>query len=199
MHARNALLLLACCAVVLPLAASAQGADTQQLQQKLDSQNGALAGAQGSLDNVQAKLDKAQAAYDAEQAKLDQVKADIKAAHERLLILERKLELANAALTSNLVGQYKGNYPDLITVLMNSHGFAELVDTANFLRDVQDRNARILAFDKRMRTEVIAQATRLGKMQVVVEERTAALRVQRNKIDKIHIEVLRRRDALMAK
>lgn len=192
-------LLLACSAVILPLATSAQGADTQQLQQTLDAQNGVLAGAQGSLDKVQARLDAAQAAYDAEQAKLNKIQAEITAAHKRLVMLERKLQLANAALTSNLVGQYKGNHPDLVTVLMNSHGFAELVDTANFLRDVQDRNARILAFAKQMRIEVIAEATRLGKMQVLVEKRTAALQAQRNKIDKIHIEVLRRRDALMAK
>ncbi len=191
-------LLLVCAAALLPLATSAQGADTQQLQQTLDAQNGVLAGAQGSLNKVQAQLDTAQAAYDAEQAKLDKIQSDITAAHARLLMLERKLELANAALTANLVGQYKGNHPDLVTVLMNSHGFSELVDTANFLRDIQDRNSRILAFAKQMRVEVIAEATRLGKMQVVVEKRTAALRIQRNKIDKIHIEVLRRRDALMA-
>ena len=112
-------LLLACSAVVLPLATSAQGADTQQLQQTLDAQNGVLAGAQGSLDKVQARLDAAQAAYDAEQEKLNKIQADITAAHKRLVILERKLQLANAALTSNLVGQYKGNHPDLVTVLMN--------------------------------------------------------------------------------
>ena len=189
----------------LPVVANAQSpssvasrhAAAQRLQQTLAAQDRRVAAVQGSIDQVQTRLDREQAALVAEQARVAALQGRLRAARARLMRLERALERANVALTANLVGQYEGNRPDLISVVLSAHGFADLLDTATFLRDVQDRNTRILSADKRARTQVIAQATLLGSLESEAQRRTSSMLAARNRIDTLRLALLRRRAPLL--
>jgi len=197
---------LAALLAALPVAARGQSAPSvaskhaaaQRLQQTLAAQNRRVAAVQGSIDQVQARLDREQAALSAEQARVGALQGRLRAARARLVRLEQALERANVALTANLVGQYEGNRPDLISVVLSAHGFADLLDTATFLRDVQDRNTRILGADKRARTQVIAQATLLGNLEADAQRRTTAMLAARNRIDTLRLALLRRRAPLLS-
>ncbi len=190
----------------LPVAAHGQSASSvaakhaaaQRLQQTLAAQDRRVAAVQGSIDQVQARLDREQAALAAEQARVTALRERLRAARARLVRLEAALARADVALTANLVGQYEGNRPDLISVVLSAHGFADLLDTATFLHDVQERNARILGDDKRARTQVIAQATLLGNLSAEAQRRTSALLARRNSIDTLRLALLRRQAPLLA-
>ena len=45
------------------------------------------------------------------------------AARDRLVALENRLHLATTVLAANLCASYEGGQPDLMTVILSSHGF----------------------------------------------------------------------------
>ena len=97
----------------------------------------------------------------AREAQLAAVERDVVAARDRLTVLENRLHRAARALTSNLIADYKNPQPDVVTVVLESHGFADALERLNFMRRVQQKNARILGDTKTARTRVLAQAERL--------------------------------------
>src|SRR5213075_921903 len=66
-----------------------------------------------------------QADLDRKQAELAEIQAQLRAERARLLRLRARLAVARRALARRLVELYRSDQPDLMTVVMNSDGFAE--------------------------------------------------------------------------
>ena len=64
-------------------------------------------------------------------------------------------------LAENLVSAYKGGQPSFVTVVMNSNGFADLIERLEFVKRVANRNARILDFTRDTRADVQKQSHQL--------------------------------------
>ncbi len=136
------------------------------------------------LARAQARLSVLQAQASARQAELSRVQGDLVAARDRLTKLENKLHRAAVALASNLVARYEGDAPDVITVVLGAHGFADLLDRIDFLQAAGRHDAEVLRDSRTARTQVIGQAVTLERLQA--------------RDQSLATEVLRTRDATAA-
>jgi peptidoglycan hydrolase CwlO-like protein len=156
-------------------------ADTRQI----DSTSGGLAQARARLAAVQATLN-------AREGELAKVQKSLIAARDRLVDLENRMHLATTALASNLVAGYEGNQPDIVSVILDAHGFGALLDQLSFMAKVADHNASIVGATRVARAQVSAEAVNLEGLEA--RDRKLALQVlsQRNAAAALQAALLHR-------
>jgi peptidoglycan hydrolase CwlO-like protein len=153
---------------------------------KIEQTTGGLRAAQGHLTALQSELSQ-------REAQLGRVQTQLLDARTHLLDLENLLERAAKALSANLVANYEGSAPNLVTVVLQSHGFPDLLDQLAFLRTIGNEDARIVDSTRIARTEVARQADSLGKLEQRDQRLTAVVLAQRNQVAALQDALLRER------
>jgi septal ring factor EnvC (AmiA/AmiB activator) len=155
-------------------------ADSQQIASTSDG----LARARDRLATVQARLDQ-------RVAELKSVQSRLIAARDHLVDLENRLHLATTALSANLVSGYEGGQPDLVSVILSSKGFADLLNQMGFMTRVAHQDANIVKLTRTARAEVSRQATALEGLET--RDRALASQVldQRNQAAALRSALLR--------
>jgi hypothetical protein len=95
----------------------------------------------------------------------------------RALRLRARLAQARDKLATLLRERYAGGRPDMLTVVLESDGFASLLETVDFLRRIQASDEKILAAVRGGRRDALAQRRLLTKL--AIRRRDAAEVVQR--------------------
>ena len=95
-------------------------------------------------------------------------------ARDRLVDLENGLEQATRALAANLVASYEQGRPDLVTVILKSRGFTDVLERVGFLHRIGVQDAQIVSTTRAARLAVAHQASLL----VTLERRDRTLAVQ---------------------
>ncbi|MEA2141899.1 MAG: hypothetical protein QOI64_329, partial [Solirubrobacteraceae bacterium] len=83
---------------------------------------------------------------------------------ERALRLRARLKTSRAQLAEVLRGRYAGGEPDIVTVVLRADGFAQLLETVDFLKRVQRQNEQILDTVKDARRDALAQRRTLTRL-----------------------------------
>src|SRR5919205_714251 len=83
----------------------------------------------------------------------------------RLARLRARLLQARRVLSQRLVEQYKSDRPDLVTVVLESNGFADLLERTEFMQRVSSQDARIIGIVRRAKAEATATAARLDRLE----------------------------------
>ena len=171
---------------------AARQAQAAALRAAIGDENHRLALVQGSIATVQARLNTVEADLAAKQARLATIQAKLRSARAHLARLELQLAVADRALAANLRSQYESDPPDAITVILRSHGFADMLDKLEFVRVAKNHDAQVIRADRVARTVVIAAADRLGKLNQREQTLTAAILARRNDIDRIRLALVDR-------
>jgi murein DD-endopeptidase MepM/ murein hydrolase activator NlpD len=150
---------------------------------------------QGDITVLQRKQVAIQGDLDAKRAELARIQEDLRQERIRLARLRARLAEARIALAGRLVELYKADKPDVVTVVLESDGFADLLERTEFMQRVSDQDARII---DRVRT-ARAEATRTAKRLDVLEERqtklAAAIEARRDAVSRVRGQLVDRRDA----
>jgi peptidoglycan hydrolase CwlO-like protein len=132
-----------------------------------------------TLQNRQAEV---QADLDADQAKLDRVQVALRAQRARLVRLRARLAQARKVLADRLVALYKSPEPQLVSIVLASRSFSDLLERAAFLKRVQNQDQRIIERVRSARGEASRAVVRLsrdekrqGRLVAVVQSRRNAL------------------------
>ena len=112
-------------------------------------------------------------------AELARVQDELRRERIRLARLRERLAEARAALSDRLVELYKADEPDVVTVILESDGFADLLERAEFMQRVSQQDARIIERVRVAKNEAVAAEKRLDALEA--------------KLRKIAAEVERRR------
>src|SRR4051812_42169058 len=99
---------------------------------------------QGSIASLQTREQRIQADLDARRAELRQTQTDLRSERARLVRLKVKLAQGRRVLANRLRELYQADKPDLVTVVLNSHGFADLLERGEFLGRIQDQDNKII-------------------------------------------------------
>ncbi len=151
------------------------------------------------LARAQRRLRELKADTEAQRAELERVKADFDRARDRLTRLVDLQRKATDALTANLQTAYRNPEPDIVSVVMTARGFTDLLEKADFLKRVAERNAKIMDIARTSRVAVTRQTKRLAVMQR--REQALAGRLER-KLDAAHAvetALLRERERRIAR
>ena len=133
-----------------------------------------ITGLQGEIAVLQGRQVRLQAGLDRKRAELAGIQEDLRRECLRLARLRARLAEARAALAKRLVELYKADQPDLVTVVLESDGFADLLERTEFMQRVSHQDARIIGIVVRAKAEATATAKRLDRLEqrarVVAEE-----------------------------
>ena len=156
-------------------------ADTSQIRQTTHG----LAEANQRLAVLQDRLT-------AREAQLRTVQGQLLAARNHLVDLENQLQRATHALSENLVASYEQAQPNLITVILEAHGFTQLIERVNFMHRIAEQNAQTVAWTRTTRAAVARQARWLATLEGRDQKLTAQVLAQRNSVAALQAALLRR-------
>jgi murein DD-endopeptidase MepM/ murein hydrolase activator NlpD len=135
---------------------------------------------------------------DAKRAELSRIQEDLRQERIRLARLRARLAEARVALAGRLVELYKADRPDVVTVVLNSNGFADLLDRTEFMQRVSEQDARIIDRVRAARADATRTAARLDVLEKRQTKVAAAIEVRRNAVSRVRGQLVDRRDQFAA-
>jgi peptidoglycan hydrolase CwlO-like protein len=172
-------------------AADALKAQIDADSRQIDATGNGLQAARDRLAAVQSTLDR-------RVAELRGVQTGLLKSRDHLVDLENRLEAATTALSANLVANYEGAKPDLVTVILNSHGFGDLLEQVGFMQRVANQDGKIVGNTRVARAEVAREATRLQGLEGRDRQLANQVLDQRNQVAALQAALSRRQIAQMA-
>ncbi len=163
----------------------------QSLQQSINADNGRIAGYHGRLRDLESRLGALQSSLSVQRAALLQIRGQLDAARTRLGLLRHDLVRDRAILASQLISQYESPSPDIVGVVLESHGFSDLLDRVNQMRSIAHQNANVIKLVARIKSQVSAQTARLADAQARQQRVTAAILVERDQVATVQFAVLK--------
>ena len=152
--------------------------------------------AQHAVTLLQGRLDAKQGDLDALQAKLDATEGRLRAQRKRLKRLHARLGQSRRLLSHLLRDQYMADKPDLVGVVLNSHGFSDLFERIDFVNKIQDRDAAIVNTVRRARADAGRQAKALARDVPRQRAQTADVQRERDALAGMNAVLEQRRDTL---
>jgi murein DD-endopeptidase MepM/ murein hydrolase activator NlpD len=142
---------------------------------RIDRISGEIRGTRRRLGQVQDELDQ-------KREELARVRDRLERSRDRLERLRRRLRTARRVLARRLVEIYKSDEPDALTVVLESDGFADLLDRTDFLARISDQDRGVTDRVRGLRDSTQRQT----KLLATLEHRQQVVATQ----------ILKRRDAI---
>jgi murein DD-endopeptidase MepM/ murein hydrolase activator NlpD len=142
------------------------------------------------LETRQVRL---QASLDAKLAELDRVRERLRSERLRLARLRARLAEARTALAARLVEIYKADKPDVVTVVLESDGFADLLERTEFMQRVSHQDARIIGMVKRAKAEATRTEERLTGLEARAKRIAAEIQAKRDEVASVKGQLVDRR------
>ena len=118
-------------------------------------------------------------------AELARVQDELRRERIRLARLRARLAESRAALSDRLVELYKADEPDVVTVILESDGFADLLERAEFMQRVSQQDARIIDRVRTAKEEAVAAEKRLDALEERQRKVTAEVARRAAEVDAI--------------
>ncbi len=200
-----ALLCLACTYVLIHSGTAHAAPSISQLQQQIGAGQGkvsSLSGAVGaassrlgqlnsSISGLEQQIGRIQSDLDAKRAELLNLRTKLTAARTRLRQLEAFETRAEGVLSKQLVNSYETDHPDIVSVVLESTGFTDLLERIAFAQRIQKQDAQVVSWVKSTRRAVAAQATKLGALEVRQQRITEQVLSQRNSLANSRLKLVR--------
>ncbi len=153
---------------------------------------------QGDIDVLSVRQATLEADLDAKLARLAVIQEDLRAERARLARLRARLAEARVLLARRLVDLYKADNPDVLTVVLNADGFADLLERSEFARRIGAQDRRIIITVKRAKTEAVAAEARLEDLEAEARSLAAAVEQRRDEVVAVKGSLVSRRDQYAA-
>jgi murein DD-endopeptidase MepM/ murein hydrolase activator NlpD len=137
---------------------------------------------QGRIGTLQSQQANAQADLDAKRNELFQTQRDLRAERRRLVRLRARLAQARTALAQRLVDLYQADKPDIVTVILSSKGFADLLERGEFMERVSEQDQSIIKIVRDAKADATATAQRLDRLERRQQRLTAIVQQRRDEI-----------------
>jgi hypothetical protein len=176
--ASAALALLGAAAAVAPLSSSAApsvgGLQSRIGQQRARAQSLAASTGRASeliaqLDGQIAQLAQREAALQvrlaAARAALGEAQAAVTRERAHVALLEARLARARMLLARQLVSQYEAAPQNVVTVVLQAHGFADLLDRLQYLHMAQGQQQAIVRVTTAAKAQAVSAVARLARLE----------------------------------
>lgn len=173
-----ALTLLACASAALLAAPHRAGAETPaEINARIEAISEKEHQLSLKVNKLQGRQDAAQADLDRKAARQRQLQNELNAARAKLARLKKRLAYAKKVLSARVVEVYKQGEPDIVTVVLESKGFNEMVERATYLERIAKQDQfkidRVTELKKSTKTQSVRLAGLEHKQAELVAEVTA--------------------------
>jgi peptidoglycan DL-endopeptidase CwlO len=155
-------------------------------------------GLQSDIDRLSARQQKLQTDLDAKRAELAQVQNRLRQERARLARLRARLLVVRRTLAQRLVELYKADRPDVVTVVLESNGFADLLDRTEFMERVSHQDSRIMDIVTSAKADATATAARLDVLEKRAAKVAAQIQTERDQVSSVRVSLVDRRQRIAA-
>jgi peptidoglycan hydrolase CwlO-like protein len=199
-YAMGLLALLATLATTPALAGQSQGAlesavssskaKENALSAEIQADSSKIDGFQGSIEDLKARLDALESTLGIEKALLDHLKAQLTAARSHLATLQIQLAQDRRVLVAQVIAAYEDPPPSIVTVILEAHGFGDLIERVDDLKAVGQENATATVQVADTREAVSTETKHLTVLTDSSQRETTAVLVQRDEVAHLHLALL---------
>lgn len=136
----------------------------------------------GEIRALESRQTKAQSELDRKRSELKQVRNRLDRSRDRLARLQVELLKAEDALSLRLVELYKSNEPNALTVVLQSDGFADLLERTEFLERVSRQDREIVIRVTGLKERVARQVGELKGLERRARDAANTILARRNEI-----------------
>jgi murein DD-endopeptidase MepM/ murein hydrolase activator NlpD len=150
-----------------------------------------VAGLNASIAALEKQISRIQSILDADRAQLLKLRTELEAARIQLAKLQVAERHTQAVLSQQLVGRYESDRPDIMTVVLESTGFHNLLERLAFAARISHQDAQIVGRVRAARRAVAAQATQLGALSARQQRLTLQVLYQRNRLGRDKVTLVK--------
>jgi murein DD-endopeptidase MepM/ murein hydrolase activator NlpD len=145
---------------------------------------------QGSISTLQSREAKVQGDLDARRSELAATQSRLRGERARLARLKVKLVHGRRVLAERLKTLFMADRPDLVTVVLNSDGFADLIERSEFLGRIQDQDNIIIKLVRDAKKDATATSARLDRLEARQAQLTALVQRRRDEVASVKDELI---------
>ncbi len=147
---------------------------------------------------LRAREEEVQVRLEAKQAELNRAIADLDAAKRHLAVVKARLKRALVALRERLVAIYQTGTPDMLSVIVSSDGFDELIDRSEYLSRINGLDEAIVVRVRDLRDQVKRTVARLRSAKNTIEAARDAIAAEEQALASARAAVQSRQSELVA-
>jgi len=201
-HAGTLLALLAALAATPALAGQSQSALESGISSStakegtlgaaIQADSHQIDGFQGSIDDLQGRLSALESSLAIEHEVLERLRSQLKGARSHLASLVVQLAHDRKVLVAQVVAAYESPPPSIVTVVLDAHGFGDLIERVDDLKAIGQENADATTQVIGTRAAVAKETQRLAVLTSSHQRETTAVLVQRDEVARLHLALVDR-------
>jgi len=145
---------------------------------------------QGQITTLQTRQQRVQTDLDAKRAELERLQGELRGERARLVRLRKRLDVTRAQLRTRLIEIYKAEPPDMVTVVLNSDGFTDLLERGEFIKRISDQDRKIVKLVRDAKADSTSSEKRLAKLEGRQRTVTAIVQKRRDEISAVRMELV---------
>src|SRR3954453_508554 len=153
---------------------------------------------QGDISVLQQRQARAQAVLDQKQSELIVIGARLNTTRDRLTMLRAKLAASKKVPADRLIALYKDDQPDMVTVVLEADGFADLLDRADFVSRIGEQDNKIVTQGRDPTAQVNERVDELTTLEAKARVARNTILAKRNEIAAAKAPLVSRQNALVA-
>jgi murein DD-endopeptidase MepM/ murein hydrolase activator NlpD len=151
---------------------------------------------QGDIRGYATREQQLQGNLDTKRAQVQRVQDQLQIAQDRLAKLRAQLKEATGALGKLLVARYKDDQPDVLTVILESNGFGDLLDRTAYLDRISKQDQQILTRVRDLKKQTKKQADALAALEKQKQDAADAILAQKQQVTEARVQVVARQNDL---
>jgi peptidoglycan hydrolase CwlO-like protein len=151
-----------------------------------------IEGFQGNIEDLQTRLSALESSLAVERSVLASLRSQLSAARTRLSSLQVRLGHDRHVLVAQVIAAYETPPPNIVTVVMQAHGFADLIERVDDLQAISRENASATVHVAAEQKAVTVEASRLARLEASHAHETSAVLVQRDEVSQLHLALIDR-------
>lgn len=151
---------------------------------------------QGTISTLQRRQDRIQSQLDVKRAQLVRTQTQLRTVRARLAQLRARLAHARIVLARRLVELYKDGQPDIISVVLSSKGFAQLLENGAYLRRIGTQDREIITAVRDAKAQAASAVHRLATLEARQQQITTAIYERRNAVMQVKLSVQAHQDRI---
>lgn len=120
---------------------------------------------QGRIDKLQGKQDQTQAELNEQAARQQELAAQLAVARAKLAKLKQELAHSKRVLSHRVVAVYKDGDPNVLSIVLDSNGFTEMVERATYLDRVAKQDHETINRVKTLNKSTAIQGKKLAGLE----------------------------------
>jgi septal ring factor EnvC (AmiA/AmiB activator) len=155
-----------------------QQARQQSLAASLNTLDGLISSLDSQITLVENRESAVREALSNDRVTLARVQQSLARERRLLARLRTRLARARASLSRQLVSSYESDKPDLVSVVLEARGFADLLDQIDFLRQAERQQQSTIVTTRDAKAQADRAAQQLGKLEITDRQITQAAYLQ---------------------